>query len=60
MRWHAPDALSLGIGLAVIAVGAAGLAGSLDFRTLDRGWLLPAIVAAAGAALVAAAVRRRR
>jgi hypothetical protein len=59
MRPHAPDALSLGLGLAVLLVGAAGLAGWLDVRVLAQGWLPPALVVGAGMSIVVGAVRRR-
>jgi hypothetical protein len=59
MRPHAPDALSLGVGLVVVLVGAAGLAGLLDIRALSRDWLLPALVVAGGLSVVVSALTRR-
>jgi hypothetical protein len=59
MRPHAPDALSLGMGLTVLLAGAAGLAGWLDVRLLAQGWLLPAVVVGGGLSIVVSATRRR-
>ncbi|HEY4025664.1 MAG TPA: hypothetical protein VGO86_04455 [Candidatus Dormibacteraeota bacterium] len=58
MRLHAPDALSLGLGLTVLLAGTAGLLGWLDVRALAQGWLLPAVVVAGGVTVVVSAIRR--
>jgi len=59
MRLHSPDALSLGLGLAILLAGIGGLAGWLDLRVLAQGWLPPALTVALGLGVVAGTLRRR-
>ncbi|HXM57711.1 MAG TPA: hypothetical protein VOB72_20105 [Candidatus Dormibacteraeota bacterium] len=47
-------------GLAAVAVGAAGLLGTLDLRTLGPSWLVPAAVAIARLGVLATTLRPRR
>jgi hypothetical protein len=60
MRPHPPDAFSLGLGLVALLLGAVGLTGGLDLRSLDRSWVVPVLLAGTGAAVVVATVRGRR
>lgn len=59
MRRHALDSFSLVVGLVAMVVGAVGLAGRLDLRTLSSGWLVPALVVVAGLVMIASASRAR-
>jgi hypothetical protein len=54
------DPIALVAGLAAVAIGLAGLLGTLDLRTLGRSWLVPAAVAIAGLGVLASALRRGR
>jgi hypothetical protein len=54
------DPIALVAGLAAVAIGAAGLLGSLDLRSLGRSWLLPAAVVIAGLGVLATMLRGRR
>lgn len=59
MPRHAPDTFSLVAGLAAIVIGAIGLAGHLDARTLSTGLVVPAVVVVAGIGVIASAYRAR-
>jgi hypothetical protein len=52
------DPVALVAGLLSIVVGALGLAGALDWRTLGGDWLVPGALAALAVALLAGLYRR--
>jgi hypothetical protein len=54
-----PDIGSLAAGIAIIALGTLILLQEEGTIGLDAGWLVPAVVAAAGAALVASGLGAR-
>ena len=54
------DPIALVGGLAALGIGAMGLLGLLDLRTIAQSWLVPGAVVILGVGVLAGAVQQRR